>query len=136
MIDANIENLIVGQMAAIKKLMTEADVISFAGISEDFNPIHLDREYAEKSRYKAQIIHGMMAASLFSGLFGTKLPGRGCVYKSQNLNFRRAIYVGDEVEAKIEITAVDKESKTVAFKTICVARGKLAIEGTAEIFFP
>jgi 3-hydroxybutyryl-CoA dehydratase len=136
MIDANIETLTIGQIAVIKKLMTEADVIGFASISEDFNPIHLDRGYAEKSRYKAQIIHGMMAASLFSGLFGTTLPGRGCVYKSQNLNFRRAIYVGDEVEAKIEITAVDKETRTVAFRTICITRGKLAIEGTAEIFLP
>jgi len=136
MIDANIETLIVGQMARIKKLMTEADVISFASISEDFNPIHLDRGYAEKSRYKAQIIHGMMAASLFSGLFGTKLPGQGCVYKSQNLNFRRAIYIGDEVEANIEITAVDKERRIAAFKTTCSVRGKFVIDGTAEIFLP
>ncbi|MBT8552478.1 MaoC family dehydratase [Polynucleobacter paneuropaeus] len=136
MIDANIETLIVGKTACIKKVMTEADIISFAGISEDFNPIHLDRGYAEKSRYKAQIIHGMMAASLFSGLFGTKLPGKGCVYKSQNLNFRRAIYVGDEVEAKIEIIGIDKKNRTIAFKTVCVVRGKFAIEGTAEIFLP
>ena len=85
MIEANIDDLNVGQVESIKKLMTKTDVIDFSEISEDFNPVHLDQEYAEKSRYKGQIIHGLMAASLFSGLFGTKLPGKGCVYKSQNL---------------------------------------------------
>ena len=136
MIEANIDDLNVGQVESIKKLMTKTDVIDFSEISEDFNPVHLDQEYAEKSRYKGQIIHGLMAASLFSGLFGTKLPGKGCVYKSQNLKFKRAIYIGDEVEAKVEITAIDKKKKTVTFKTVCVVRNKVAIEGEAEIVLP
>lgn len=136
MIEANIDDLNVGQVESIKKLMTKTDVIDFSEISEDFNPVHLDQEYAEKSRYKGQIIHGLMAASLFSGLFGTKLPGKGCVYKSQNLKFKRAIYIGDEVEAKVEITAIDKKKKTVTFKTVCVVRNKVAIDGEAEIFLP
>lgn len=136
MIDANIDVLHVGQVVSIKKLMVETDVIGFSKISEDFNPVHLDKEYAENSRYKAQIVHGLMAASLFSGLFGTKMPGQGCVYKSQNLKFKRAIYIGDEVEAKVEITAVDKEKKIVTFKTVCLVRNKVAIDGEAEIFLP
>lgn len=136
MIEANINDLQIGQTASIKKLMLESDVIGFANISEDFNPVHLVKEYAERSRYKGQIIHGLMAASLFSGLFGTKLPGIGCVYKSQNLKFKRAIYVGDEVEVKVEIILLDKKAKIVGFKTVVLVDGKVMIDGCAEIFIP
>jgi acyl dehydratase len=76
-----IEEIKVGSSAEITKIMSLEMVKSFAGISEDFNPVHLDADYASKSRYKAQIIHGLMATSLFSGLFGTKLPGEGCVVR-------------------------------------------------------
>ena len=92
-------------------------VTAFAGISEDFNPVHLDAEYASKSRYKAQIIHGLMACSLFSGLFGTELPGEGCVDKSQNIRFKRPIYVGDEVTARVEVFNVDISKKVISFTT-------------------
>ena len=133
---ANIEKIKVGDMARIVKLMIEDDTISFSNISKDFNPVHLDKEYAGNSRYKGQIIHGLMAASLFSGLFGTKLPGIGCVYKSQNLKFKRAIYIGDEVEARIEVTSVNKDEKILTFRTYCLVNGKVMIDGDAEIFIP
>lgn len=133
---ADIENIKVGESAIIKKLMVESDVIGFSKTSEDFNPVHLDKEYAEKSRYKGQIVHGLMAASLFSGLFGTKLPGMGCVYKSQNIRFKRAIYIGDEVEAKVEVLSVSVKDKLVMFKTTCTVAGKIMIDGEAELFIP
>lgn len=135
-IEANIEKIQIGETASTLQLMTEADVVSFSKTSKDFNPVHLDREYAENSRYKGQIVHGLMAASLFSGLFGTQLPGIGCVYKSQNLKFRRAIYIGDEVEACVEVTSVDKEKKIVGFRTKCLVNNKVMIDGDAEIFIP
>ena len=109
---------------------------NFAGISEDFNPVHLDAEYASKSRYKAQIIHGLMASSLFSGLFGTELPGEGCVYKSQNIRFKRPIYVGDEVTARVEVVDVDISKKVISFTTRCLVNGKVMIDGESEIFVP
>jgi 3-hydroxybutyryl-CoA dehydratase len=77
-----------------------------------------------------------MAASLFSGLFGTKLPGIGCVYKSQNLKFKRAIHIGDEVEACIEVVSVNKEKKVFGFRTTCLVNRKVMIDGDAEIFIP
>jgi 3-hydroxybutyryl-CoA dehydratase len=135
-ITADIEKIHVGEKTSIRKLMIEADVISFSQTSEDFNPVHLDKEYAENSRYKGQIVHGLMAASLFSGLFGTKLPGMGCVYKSQNLKFKRPIYIGDEVEACIEVISVNKEKKVVGFRTTCLVNRKVMIDGDAEIFIP
>jgi 3-hydroxybutyryl-CoA dehydratase len=131
-----IEEIAVGDSAEITKRMSLEMVTAFAGISEDFNPVHLDAEYASKSRYKAQIIHGLMASSLFSGLFGTELPGEGCVYKSQNIRFKRPIYVGDEVTARVEVVDVDISKKVISFTTRCLVNGKVMIDGESEIFVP
>ena len=131
-----IEEIKVGDSAEITKLMSLEMVTAFAGISEDFNPVHLDAEYAYKSRYKAQIIHGLMASSLFSGLFGTELPGEGCVYKSQNIRFKRPIYVGDEVTARVEVVNVNIRKKVISFTTRCLVNGKVMIDGESEIFVP
>lgn len=131
-----IEEISVGDSAEITKPMSMGMVTAFAGISEDFNPVHLDAEYASKSRYKAQIIHGLMASSLFSGLFGTQLPGEGCVYKSQNIRFKRPIYVGDEVTARAEVVNVDINKKIISFTTRCLVNGKVMIDGESEIFVP
>ena len=132
----NIEEIKYGDFVEIEKEMTFEMVKTFSQISEDFNPVHLDREYASKSRYKKQIIPGMIASTLFSGLFGTKLPGEGCVYKSQNIKFKRPIYIGDIVKAIVEVNYVNIESKTVGFKTRCLVKGKVVIDGESEIFIP
>jgi 3-hydroxybutyryl-CoA dehydratase len=131
-----IEEIKIGDSAEISKLMSPDMVKAFAEISEDFNPVHLDENYASKSRYKKQIIHGLMATSLFSGLFGTKLPGEGCVYKSQNIIFKRAIYIGDTVTARVEVTNVDIKKKLLLFSTCCFVKGKIMIYGNSEIFIP
>ena len=136
MIKLDIADVSVGDYAEIKKKMTLEMVKNFASISADFNPVHLDEEYAASSRYKRQIIHGLMATSLFSGLFGTKLPGEGCVYKSQNIRFKRAIYIGDVVTARVEVTDVSIEKKVITFATRCVVNGKVMIDGMSEIFVP
>jgi 3-hydroxybutyryl-CoA dehydratase len=131
-----IEEIKIGDSAEISKLMSPDMVKAFAEISEDFNPVHLDENYASKSRYKKQIIHGLMATSLFSGLFGTKLPGEGCVYKSQNILFKRAIYIGDTVTARVEVTDVDIKKKLLLFSTCCFVKKKIMIYGNSEIFIP
>jgi 3-hydroxybutyryl-CoA dehydratase len=132
----NIEDLKLGDFAVIEKKMLLEDVIKFSTISLDLNPIHLDKDYAEQSRYKGQIVHGLLASSLFSGLFGTKLPGEGCVIKSQILNFKRPIYIGNLVVAKVEIFKIDKKKKIVVFQTTCMVNNKIVIEGETEIFIP
>ena len=125
-----------GDFVKITEKMTSEMVEGFANISKDFSPVHLDKEYALKSRYKGQIIHGLMAVSLFSGLFGTKLPGEGCVYKSQNIRFKRAIYVGDIVTARVEVTSVNLKKKIIEFSTRCFVDNKVVIDGESEIFIP
>ena len=131
-----IEDIRLGMAAFYSQTITDADIKNFAGVSGDHNPVHVDREFAEKSRYKKRIVHGLLSASFFSSLFGTKLPGYGCVYASQTLDFKRAIYIDDTVVAKIEVVEVLIKEKTVIFKTTCSVKGKVAISGIARIFMP
>jgi 3-hydroxybutyryl-CoA dehydratase len=131
-----IEEITIGMSASTDHLVTEADVINFAEISGDHNPVHLDEEYAQSSRFGRRIAHGLFGASFFSGLFGTRLPGRGCVYAAQNLKFRRPVYIGDTVTATITVLSVDVTKKRVTFSTICSVDGKDVIIGDAEIFIP
>jgi 3-hydroxybutyryl-CoA dehydratase len=106
-----LEAIKVGMSVSYSQTITDSDVKAFAGISGDRNPVHLDEEYAENSRYKKRIAHGLMTASYFSALFGTKIPGEGCVYISQLLNFKRPVYLGDTVTATVEVTSVDLAKK-------------------------
>tara|TARA_B100001093_G_C26262764_1_gene773492 strand:+ start:74 stop:499 length:426 start_codon:yes stop_codon:yes gene_type:complete len=131
-----IEDLSIGDYAEISKTITLDIVNDFSKISQDFNPIHFESNYSEELPFKKPIIHGMIAASLFSGLFGTKLPGIGCLYKSQNIRFKRPIFVGDCVKAKVEIISINLKDKVLTFYTECKVRNKVMIDGQAEIFVP
>ncbi|MDH1211515.1 MaoC family dehydratase [Pseudomonas chengduensis] len=122
--------------ASYSQTITDADVKAFAGVSGDHNPVHLSEEYAKDSRFKDRIAHGLLTASFFSAIFGTKLPGEGCVYAGQNLQFKRPVYLGDTVVAKVTVTAVDVLKKRVTFETVCTVKGKPVTTGTAEIFIP
>ena len=122
--------------ASYSQTITDYDVKTFAGLSGDHNPVHVDEVYAENSRYKKRIAHGLISASFFSALFGTKLPGKGCVYVGQNLNFKRPVYLGDTVTATVTVSNVDVSKKRVFFDTKCTVKNKVVIDGTAEIFIP
>lgn len=132
----SIDDMYVGMKADITRTITESDINEFARISGDHNPIHIDNEYAKKSRYKKKIAHGLLSASFFSALFGTKLPGTGCVYTYQSLKFKRPIYVGDVVNSIIKVKSIDKKNKKIMFSTQCIVRTKIAIDGEAEIYIP
>jgi 3-hydroxybutyryl-CoA dehydratase len=130
------ESFQIGMSASQTRIITDEDVKKFSEISGDINPIHLDAAYAEASRYKRKIAHGLISVSYFSGLFGAILPGPGCVYASQNIKFLRPVYLGDEVVASVIISAIDVQSSRLTFETICKVKGKVVISGTAEIFIP
>ena len=131
-----LEDIEIGMSVSYSQTITDADIKAFAGISGDRNPVHLDEDYAENSRYKKRIAHGLMTASYFSALFGTKIPGEGCVYVSQSLNFKRPIYLGDTVTAIVEVTSIDLLKKRVFFKTVCKVKNKVVTDGEAELFVP
>jgi len=131
-----IEEIKIGMSATYTQTITDADVKCFAGLSGDRNPVHMDEDYAKKSRFKKRIAHGMISASFFSALFGTKIPGEGCVYTRQSLNFKRPIYINDTVEAVVTVISIDLEKRRVVFETICKVNGKVAIDGEAELYIP
>jgi 3-hydroxybutyryl-CoA dehydratase len=131
-----IEEITPGMSASMSHVVTDGDVRKFAEVSGDYNPVHLDEDYAKDSRFGRRIAHGLFSASFFSGLFGTKLPGRGCVYAAQNLKFRRPVYIGDTVVATVTVLSVDAIKKRVLFSTVCSVEGKEVILGDAEIFIP
>jgi len=131
-----IEEIKVGMVASYSQTITDADIKVFAGLSGDNNPMHMNDVYAEKSRFKKRIAHGLLSSSFFSALFGTRLPGQGCVYASQNLIFKRPVYIGDTITATIKVTSIDYRRKIVVFDTFCTVKAKKVIDGTAEIFIP
>lgn len=131
-----IEKIEVGMTASYSQTITDLDIKTFSELSGDRNPVHLDELYAAESRYKKRIAHGLMTASYFSALFGTKIPGEGCVYVSQTLNFKRPVYIGDTVIATVEVIDINLDKKRVFFKTTCKVKNKIVTDGEAEIFIP
>ncbi len=126
----------VGMSARYSQTITDSDIKTFAGLSGDHNPVHVSNEFAEHSRFKKRIAHGLISASFFSALFGTKLPGEGCVYVSQSLEFKRPVYIGDTVLAVVEVESVDLKKNRVFFETKCFVKNKVVISGNAELYVP
>ena len=127
------EDLVVGQTARLAKTITEADILLFAAVSLDTNPVHMDAEAAAESVFKERVAHGMLSAGLISAVLGTKLPGAGTVYLGQTLRFRAPVKIGDTVVAIAEVTALDPVRKRATLKTTCSVRGKLVIDGEATV---
>ncbi len=129
----------VGDRASFTKTISEADVVLFAGVSGDTNPLHLDAEYARKTRFGARIAHGILTAGLISTVIGTRLPGTGAVYLAQSLKFLKPVYLGDTVTATAYVRQVrdrDDGGQVLTLETICVnQRGERVLEGEAKVLF-
>ena len=131
-----LEDLKVGMTAVYAKTVTEADIVMFAGISGDINPVHLNHEFASETMFEGRIAHGMLSASFISTVIGTKLPGPGAIYLSQNLKFKAPVRAGDTVLARTTITEIIPDRRRVAMSTICTVADKVVIEGDAVIMVP
>lgn len=128
------EKLEIGMSECLGKTITEADILNFAGVSLDVNPLHLNEEYAKKTMFKRRIAHGIIGAGLISAVIGTKLPGEGTIYLSQNLKFIAPVKIGDTITAKVEIVELNQEKKKVGLKTTCTNQnGVLVIDGEAKV---
>lgn len=132
----DIDDIDIGMSASYSQTITDSDVKLFADLSGDNNPVHISDKFAAQSRFGKRIAHGLISASFFSALFGTRLPGSGCVYVSQSLNFRKPVYLGDTVLATVKVTEINKQKRRVFFDTTCSVDGKQVISGTAEIYIP
>lgn len=132
----NFEDLQVGMEASLTKTITLEDTQTYAQLSGDKNPVHTDPDAAAQAQFKKPIAHGLLTASLFSAIFGEKLPGPGSIYISQSLIFKRPVYVGDAITATVTLERLDSKKSRAFFRTICKTRGRLAIDGEAEIYLP
>jgi 3-hydroxybutyryl-CoA dehydratase len=126
-----LEDLSVGMEASVSKKISNHDVLVFAELSGDVNPVHLNDDFAASTIFKKRIAHGFLTGSLFSTVLGTKLPGPGCIYLSQSMKFRAPVYIGDEVVATLKITALDAEKGRATLACICAVNGKPVLEGEA-----
>ena len=127
-------NLTVGDKASLKKTFTEDEVRQYAELSTDKNPLHLDKEFGAASIFGQRIVHGMLVASLFSGLMGMELPGKGSIYLGQTLAFKAPVGIGEEVTASVEIIKIREDKPIVTVQTLCVnAEGVVVIEGEAVV---
>jgi 3-hydroxybutyryl-CoA dehydratase len=132
-----IEELVLGQSAQFSKTISESDVYLYAGITGDFNPAHINQAYAEKTRFKTRIAHGMLTAGFISNLLGTQLPGPGTIYLQQTLNFKAPVVFGDTVTATVEVIEILIEKKRVRLKTICTNQeGTVVLDGEAIVSPP
>jgi 3-hydroxybutyryl-CoA dehydratase len=125
----------VGHTASLTKTVTEADIVAFAHVTGDDQPLHLDDAFAARTRFKKRIAHGMLSAGYISAVLGTKLaPNYVVVYLSQQIRFRLPISIGDTITAEAEITAIDPEKNIVTVRTDCVnQRGEAVIKGEATV---
>jgi len=130
------EDLALGQSASFGKTITEADILLFAGVSGDTNPVHINAEVAAASMFRERIAHGMLSASLISTVLGTRLPGAGTIYLGQNLKFRAPVKIGETVTATVTVTALDAARKRVTLSTVCTVGGKPVIDGEATVMVP
>lgn len=131
-----LEDLAVGQSAEAVHVVTDADIRGFAEVSGDHNPVHLDEAYAEGTRFKGRIAHGLLTAAYISALIGSELPGAGSIYVSQSLSFRRPVRIGDEVTTRVTIEAIDQAKGLVTIATNCSVRGKTVLDGQAVVMAP
>lgn len=132
----HIDQLQPGMSACTSKTVTEADITLFAGISTDVNPAHLDEEYAKGTMFGGRIAHGMLSAGFISTVLGTKLPGPGAIYLAQTLKFKAPVKIGDTVVARCTIKELTPEKRKAKFDTVCTVRGKVVLEGEADIMVP
>ncbi|MEE8144923.1 MAG: MaoC family dehydratase [Kiloniellales bacterium] len=126
-----LEDLSVGMSDVFAKTVSEADIVLFAGVSGDTNPVHINQLFAEATPFKGRIAHGMLSASFISTVLGTRLPGPGAVYISQNLRFRAPVKAGDTVVARATVKEIHAERRRVVLTTVCTVGDTVVIEGEA-----
>jgi 3-hydroxybutyryl-CoA dehydratase len=131
-----IENLEVGMMRSLRKVVTDQDIEMFAEVSTDRNPVHLDDAYAQDTIFEGRIAHGMLTAGLISAVIGEQLPGHGTVYLAQSLRFLAPVRPGDTVTAEVEVTEIDYKKRKVTLNTRCLVGGKKVLTGEAVVLAP
>ncbi len=127
------EDMHVGMTEQIEKVLGNDEVQTFADLTGDNNPIHLNEEYAATTMFKGRIAHGMLTASLISNILGTKLPGTGAIYLSQSVRFRAPVMVGDTVVVSATVSDMNEKRKIVTLSCQCKVGDVLVLDGEAKV---
>jgi len=128
------DDIKIGDSDSITKTISESDIYLFAGITGDFNPIHVNEEFGRNSMFGSRIAHGMMVAGFISTVLGTKLPGVNTIYLGQELSFKAPVRIGDTVTATCEVIEKRDAKKIIVLKTtVSDSKGNTVIEGKATI---
>jgi len=128
-----LEDLQAGMSDSFAKTVTEADVILFAGITGDSNPIHINEEFAAQTMFKGRIVHGEFSGGLISAVLGTRLPGPGSIFINQSLRFKAPVRIGETVTATVTVREVNTERRRVILDTQCTVKDKVVVEGEATM---
>lgn len=124
----------IGQTESVTKTITDADIHAYAQLSGDYNPLHVDDDYARQSRFKSRIAHGMLIASLISNILGMKLPGTGGIYVSQQMRFLKPVRIGDTITCVGEVLEWNATTRMLTIQTDCFnQRGEKIIEGRGQM---
>ena len=130
------EDLSVGLTERLSKIISSSDVVGFAEVTGDRNPIHLSEHFAARTRFGTRIAHGLYTASLISAVLGTRLPGPGAVYISQTLNFRAPVRIGDTVEVTVTVTELIPERRRARLACTCRVGDEVVLDGKALVRVP
>jgi 3-hydroxybutyryl-CoA dehydratase len=132
--DIQFADIQIGDKASMSKTVSEYDIYTFAGLTGDFNPVHVNAEFAKTSMFKERIAHGMLSAGFISAVLGTTLPGANTIYLGQELAFKAAVKIGDTVTATVEVIEKIKAKKRLILKTVVTNQdGKIVIDGKATV---
>lgn len=131
-----IEDIEMGMMRYVQKVVTDTDIEMFSEVSTDRNPVHLDDDYAQDTIFEGRIAHGMLTAGLVSAVIGEQLPGHGTIYMSQSLKFLAPVRPGDMVRAEVEVTGIEIDKRRVKLDCRCVVDGKKVLVGEAMVLAP
>lgn len=124
----------IGDTASMAKTVTEFDVYSFAGVTGDFNPVHINTEFAKTTMFKERIAHGMLSAGFISAVLGTALPGANSIYLGQELQFKAPVKIGDTVTAKVEVLEkIEGKNRIILRTTVTNQDGVLVVDGKATM---
>lgn len=133
----SIDQINIGDEAFFQKTITETDVSLYAGITGDFNPLHINELVSKESRFKNRIAHGLLTAGLISTVLGLYLPGIGTIYLEQNLKFLAPVYLGDTITATVKVTKKDEKKNILWLNTTCSNQsGDIVLDGYAVVLPP
>jgi 3-hydroxybutyryl-CoA dehydratase len=126
------DDIKVGDSASFSKTITESDIVNYAGLTGDFNPVHINAEFAKESMFKERIAHGMLVSGFISAVLGAQLPGPNTIYLGQELAFKAPVKIGDTVTAEATVTEKRDDKRIIKLKTtVTNQRGEIVVDGAA-----